>query len=513
VGNQISYVPKIAVFLPMSIGIFLLFVLSRTRGVKAITNAILIFGSILAFLVGILFFTSVHLKTGIIAVIAAIETILIFLEPYLGLLTYISFVYLRPQELDPSLLSLKLLSVVGIFSVGAWMVNVVSQRGRESLFKAPNDIFILMFLAVILFSGLLNGAGTIKDNLQNFLDKLIIHFLIVGSVLSVRRVKNFIWLLFGLSAVLAIQGIIQFHMGVGLGGQTMIEGRIRSIGFFADPNDLAQALVLLFPFLLMYMFERSSPLQKIPCAILSALFLYAIYLTNSRGGMLSLATVGMLFFRRKMGNLVGAIVAVVLIAALIVAGPSRMSTISADEASAEGRLDAWVSGLQMFKANPLFGVGIGQFTEYHRRVAHNSFVHGLAEIGFVGMFFWIGMIYMAFRYLHFVQKRTRMAGQSHAATGEMSAYTDEHTGTLPALSSLSSALQISLIGYLIAAFFLSRTYNLILFMLLALAVSLHHTAEKEIGKIDRVFGAFDVIAVVGIEIATIVFIYMSMRVL
>ena len=179
-GNQISYVPKIVVLLPMSISISLLFLLSRVRGIKAITNTILIFGLILAILVGIFFFTSAHLKTGIIAVIAAIETIIIFLQPYLGLLTYISFVYLRPQELDPSLLSLKLLSVVGIFSVGAWMINVVSQRGRESFFKAPNDIFILMFLAVILFSGLINYAGGVKDNIQNFLDKLIIHFLNEG---------------------------------------------------------------------------------------------------------------------------------------------------------------------------------------------------------------------------------------------------------------------------------------------------------------------------------------------
>lgn len=492
----------------MSIGISLLFILSRLRGVKAITNAILIFGSILAILAGLLFFTPAHLKAGIIALIATIETVIIFLQPYLGLLTYTSFVYLRPQELDSSLLSLKLLSVVGIFSVGAWMIKIVSQRGRESFFKAPNDVFILMFLAVIIFSGILNGAGTIKDNLQNFLDKLIIHFLIVGAVISVKRAKNFIWLLFGLSAVLAIQGIVQFHLGVGLGGQTMIEGRIRSIGFFADPNDLAQALVLLFPFLLMYLFERSSHLLKILCAILSVLFLYAIYLTNSRGGMLSLAAVGMLFFRKRLGNLVGAVVAVVLIAALIVAGPSRMATISANEASAEGRLEAWVSGLQMFKANPLFGVGVGQFTEYHPRVAHNSFVHGLAEVGFAGMFCWIGMIYMAFRYLHFVQKRTKITSERKTPT-----YTDGHTVIVPALSSLASAVQISLIGYLIAAFFLSRTYNLVLFMLLAFAVSIYHIAAKELGKLDRVFGVFDVIAVVGLEIATIVFIYISMRIL
>ena len=58
-----------------------------------------------------------------------------------------------------------------------------------------------------------------------------------------------------------------------------------------------------------------------------------------------------------------------------------MANLDASESSAQGRVQAWAEGLQMFKSHPLFGVGFGRYTDFNRLVAHNSFVHTLGELG------------------------------------------------------------------------------------------------------------------------------------
>jgi O-antigen ligase len=69
------------------------------------------------------------------------------------------------------------------------------------------------------------------------------------------------------------------------------------------------------------------------------------------------------------------------------------------EVSTALRYEAWSQGLKMFEANPIFGVGARQFTEHHYLTAHNSFVLMLAETGFIGLFLFVGTLYMSFKTL------------------------------------------------------------------------------------------------------------------
>jgi len=47
----------------------------------------------------------------------------------------------------------------------------------------------------------------------------------------------------------------------------------------------------------------------------------------------------------------------------------------------------------------MFGVGPGQFNEHHFLTAHNSFVLTLAELGFVGMFLFVSVLYITVKSL------------------------------------------------------------------------------------------------------------------
>ena len=73
---------------------------------------------------------------------------------------------------------------------------------------------------------------------------------------------------------------------------------------------------------------------------------------------------------------------------LIAIGPSRLSQNAAedsDDSSSRHRVDLWSEGLEMFKDNPVLGVGKGQFVGYTgTQVAHNAFIENLGETGLSG---------------------------------------------------------------------------------------------------------------------------------
>ena len=128
--------------------------------------------------------------------------------------------------------------------------------------------------------------------------------------------------------------------------------------------------------------------------------------------------------------------------------------ISLVENSAGGRVIAWGAGIAQLKSHPLFGVGFGQFTDYSDLTAHNSFVLCFAELGMFGYFFWLALIVTCVWGLEIL---TRMPVQ----TSEDSRFRQ-----------CASVVRVALYGFLATGWFLSRTYTLTLYILLALASSL-----------------------------------------
>jgi O-antigen ligase len=138
--------------------------------------------------------------------------------------------------------------------------------------------------------------------------------------------------------------------------------------------------------------------------------------------------------------------------------------ISSKEQSAAERIEAWSVGLELLKWKPVFGIGYGNFTDHNPLTAHNSFVLCFAELGLVGYFLWIGMIVLTYKSLSAVidcmPKRN-----SHRLMAEL--------------------LRNSLVGFLVCAWFLSRTYQPVLYFLLALCISAWYCATQSPGMTDR----------------------------
>src|SRR5690606_28660361 len=165
--------------------------------------------------------------------------------------------------------------------------------------------------------------------------------------------------------------------------------RVRSWGFLNDPNDFAQAIVMALPMLFGARLEGRALRNLFRVWLPAAILVYAVWLTRSRGGVLGLGIILAYGMLHRTGPVRAGIAVTLLALVAMATGATGGRGYSSGEASAGGRIDAWSEGLTMLSANPLFGVGYGNFIEHHEYTAHNSFVFAFAEIGLVGYAFWL----------------------------------------------------------------------------------------------------------------------------
>lgn len=349
--------------------------------------------------------------------------------------------------------------VAGIFLV----VDVI--KGKVKLFKNGTDQMMLGFYVAIGLSHIshLYFGGAVQS-MRDFFPVFIGYFLVAHSIDSERKLKIFLAVLIFCAAFIACEGVLEAKNGVSYFGVKPLKqevglnddgsfkfvSRIKWVGPFSDPNDLAMVFVVAIPLLLDYLLNRKAIL---PFSLL-CLMIYGLFLTDSRGGMLALlAAVGAYFILRYRSRR-GLVIFIIAAVLLLNFAPSRMGEMSASEDSAYGRLEAWYDGYQMFKSAPVMGIGMGMFTDQHELTAHNSFVLIFAELGLLGAFFFAGIFY--FPLLRAVQTHFQTNSQQQIP---------------PLLSGNYNAVMSGLIGTLVSMFFLSRSYVLLPYIFVALPLS------------------------------------------
>jgi putative inorganic carbon (HCO3(-)) transporter len=334
---------------------------------------------------------------GMVAVTAFVGGIVLFIEPFVGLVIYFLLLYIRPQDYVTALIGKPIMLLVGVATFALMMVHMAVQKRSLRLAGAPQNLLMLWFFAGIMLSSLATlYMPDVTEAFTDFLAILVMYLLIANLVTTPRRLAFTINLLVILTLILAAQGIVQYFTGAGFGGQQTYEGRIQAVGIFSDPNDLGLALVMVLPYVFLKLADRVKPWEKLLAFIALALLVYALYLTQSRGGLMAFGALMMILFSRSMGKVLGYGLGGLAMVALFVLGP-RMSTISTGEASAYGRIQAWAVGIDLFEQFPIFGVGYGNFTEYHFRTAHNSFVLCMAELGMFGFYAWSMLLYLSIK--------------------------------------------------------------------------------------------------------------------
>jgi putative inorganic carbon (HCO3(-)) transporter len=424
------------------------------------------------------------------------------------LFLYTASTLIRPHEMWQT--SVEWITIK-TFAIITLLIVLIAQRPLKLY---PQHWMLLALIPLIVMSGFLNGSGMfgIEEAKMLFISAIIPLFLFSSCITTIKR-QHVLMIVCLIAALFMVHnGHVQQTAFEGYGwalgshsvGQINIgERRITYLGFFNDPNDLGMFLVMNIPFAI-YFYSKGNFLLKLAMlTILSALG-YGIYLTGSRGSMLGAGgLLGVYFLVVNAGPKLF-ITSVVLspIAATVVA--SLQSNI---DASANGRLEAWYAGIQMLMSNPIFGIGKGQFYDYHGLVAHNSYIHVAGELGVPGYSLWGGALIFTVLTGYLFIKTTK---NDEVATKEQ-LETDSAARDFNNERLLNKTLFFSMIGFMITGFFISRMFTLLLFIFMGMALASHVRMLKLKPEYVQYFNKSLALKSMGYCWVVIVAVYISLK--
>ncbi len=353
---------------------------------------------------------------------------------------------------------------VDFFIYPIWILILALKGQLNDFFDFKSlDYFILAYIVWIILSSLLNESNPYTTKaIIDYIKWFVLFRLVYITVKDVDGVRKAASTLVFIVFIIVIEGIMHKHnpAGIGWAGQPLGwvdpsvlaqggTGRTQWINIFDGPGVFCVMYTLALPFLIRFFDKHYSFSKKIVALVAVFFLLLAIWYTGSRGGFLATLGIigGYLLFRnahRLKLSLGKMLLICTLLLGILALAPDEMTQVKDSQNSAQHRVDMWLQGLEMVRQNPLFGIGRGNFASYTGRlIAHNSAVENMGELGLPGLFLWAGIFYMALKYLFVFSTTT----------------TDtEH-------SSLSQALLLCLIGYLISSLFVTLEYETMYFIL------------------------------------------------
>jgi hypothetical protein len=280
---------------------------------------------------------------------------------------------------------------------------------------------------------------------------------------------------------------------IGLFGSTSIAGRVRYLGILQDPNELALALSIGVAFAFAFAGRRRSAGGTVLVALVLALVVTCVYFTQSRGGQLVFLTVLAVYaVQRWRWKAIAAMVAMAPVGLVVLSsGEERVDAA----ASTEERYEAWFTGFDLFKESPIFGVGQGQFAQYHHLTAHNSYVLALAETGFIGFMLWAGVVYISFKTLLLAVLRYRNVPEAEVA------------------QRWGMAMLASLAGLSVGIFFLSFSWHYVFWIYVGLVAAYYSAIRTHDPEFRVTMGWLDWLAVafIGVSMFTLLYLYLRLR--
>ncbi len=454
-----------------------------------------------------------------------------------GILGLIFFVYIRPQEIFLDLQRLPLLYMFFALALFGFAVDLRLRVNKAT--PAPNLLWVLLLFLWAILTLVVKAPDQALHGSLEFAVSITLYFVIAHSVHTFRTFQVMTGLILGVVLALALIGIHQgtadygcvqidpnavgdLSVGtpdgrpcralqdldcylrgepepgadyicerVGLFDSTSVAGRVRYLGVLQDPNELALALSIGLAFSFAFASRKRSPAGIALVVFSLAAIITCIYFTQSRGGQLVfLSVLGVYAVWRWRWKAIAAMT-VMAVPALVVmtGGPERTDAA----ASVEERMEAGMTGYQLFMSSPIFGVGQGQFTEHHHLTAHNAYVLALAETGLIGFLLWAAVLYISVKTLLLAVLRYQNLPEARIA------------------HAWGMALLASIAGLCVGVFFLSFSWHMVFWIYMGL-VGAYYSAIRTHDPEFRVrMGSLDWLAVMGLGTGVLGALYVYLR--
>jgi O-antigen ligase len=409
-------------------------------------------------------------KLGLLAALGLVFVALVLTNLKLGFIVMVMFAYLEVLTVAGGV---SLAKVAGVLIVVAWIASASVGGGEQRNFFVERPGLSYLLLAFVGWCAISTAWAESRSlALESVMRYALNAFLIPIAYVALRDrkdAKNALAAIVIGASVAAVSAILSPPAP-----ESAIAGR--AAGTVGDPNELAAALIIGLAVAGAFAVNRHvSGYLRLLAAGAGALCLAGILISLSRGGLIGLAgalLVAVIVGGRWRGRVLALCMTLVGCAvgyfAFFASLPAKERVLNISGGGGSGRLDLWTVGLRMIEANPLNGIGTGQFanSSVHYllrpgliesgayiletpKVAHNTYLNIVAELGIVGGLLFVSLLAFSATCTLVSIKRAREAR-------------DE------SMEILLRGLAVGFGGYLVTLMFLSENTEKLLWIMLGL---------------------------------------------
>ena len=394
---------------------------------------------------------------------------------------YLFTEYVRPQSIMPALDFLPWAQVFVLGTLAGWFF----EKEKTWVSSPINKLLILYFIVMLLSSWQAYKPHIAYENLANYYLWLIIYFLIINTVTTQKRFLIFIAIFLLASFKISLSLALTWAQR---GFSFTSWGLMGPPGFFQNSGELAIQMAVYWPIALAVAVTFKPYVNRWMYYVLMAMPVTAgmvILGASSRGGQLAMAVQLLIKYYRRLFNFK------VLLSLVVVASLSwwllpeeqklRFTEAGQDDTSRQ-RLLYWENGWEMMKDHPWLGVGHFNFPRYFEdyypedviffrgvELAHNIFIQVGADLGFTGLAIYLMLILVS------IKMALNMRKQCEGRDNMLFFY------------NVAGAMNVSLVGFIVAGQFVSVVYYPFMWIHLAFLVCLKNVVDKSIepGKIEK----------------------------
>lgn len=372
----------------------------------------------------------------------------VFKRPWLGILLWSWLGYMNPHRLAWGFAyNLPFSMIVGLVTIAAFMAS----KEKKDMPWTRETVVLLLFVGWMLVTTLFAFYPDAAWLQWNKVWKIQLMIFLTALIINDRHKLH--WLIWVIALSFGFYGVKGGIFTIINGGAYRVQGPAET--FIAGNNELALALVMTIPLIRYLHLQETRKWIKIGLAAAMVLTGVAAIGSQSRGGLVAMAAMGLFLWLKSRNKIVTGFYMALAVAIMASVMPQewydRMNTIKTyqEDQSAQGRINAWHTAFNVAK-DRITGGGFELWRPpvfrqyapdpYNVRDVHSIYFEQMGEQGFIG--FGLFMLLGLFAWL-----RARQVIRACRKDPERKWAAD-----------LAAMIQVSLIGYAAGGAFLGMSY-------------------------------------------------------
>lgn len=382
------------------------------------------------------------------------------------ILAYVFIEYVRPQTMYPSINFIPYGKVI----ITLCILSSFFKKYKPVLTRTANTEMLSFMIVIVISSCLGVSFQTSFAAWPDYFDWLVIYYIIIRTVCDESRFTIFT-ILFTLCSFKMAQHSVRGWIAGGMGYSSYGFGA--GTGFFHNSGEFGVQMCIYFPiayYSYISLRKQLSALTSILMLVFPITGFLGFFSSSSRGTLLGGCAVLIwiaITSKNKIRTAIVILIIIVISTQIIPTKQIERLKESGDDNTSLARIETWKNGLTIANKYPVFGAGYKTWMVIDKKyyhgsglVQHNIFIECLSELGYVGLFAFVWLIWTTFKINSITRK---MLGSK--------------TRTL-FFYNMSHAFDAALVGYLVSGFFVTVLYYPFFWINLAMSVALNNVSYR-----------------------------------